>query len=111
MRQQRIEVEPAPDPPDLPAAPEYWPMLTSSYATYRVQGRSHCTVCVKMIHSGRWVGGVPRAAHWVRRRVKGARLSDEENSLLLCHFHRRQYLNRDNEARVKAGMDPLPGGG
>lgn len=92
--------------PPLPPPPEFWPMTTSVYSAHKVQGREHCQVCIRLIHSGQW-GGPPRPAAKVRRKVKGAKIAD---SLILCYGHAQQYVTRDNEARTRAGLPTLAGG-
>jgi hypothetical protein len=92
--------------PPLPEPPAFWPMTTSVYSAYRVKGRAHCGVCVELIHSGQW-NGTPRPAAKIRRKIKGAPVKD---ALVLCYGHAQQYVTRDNEARVKAGLETLSGG-
>jgi hypothetical protein len=52
--------------------------------------------------------GPPRRALWRR---KGLPTDKAAAQLDLCQSHYRDYLNRDNEARTKAHLKPLPGGG
>lgn len=94
--------------PPLPPPPEFWPMTTSVYGRYSARNRTHCTACVRLCHSGGWAGP-PRAAYKVRRKVAGASMKDP-GTLLLCVGHAQQYIARDNEARIKAGLDTLSGG-
>lgn len=110
MSQQEIDLPPQPELPPLPEPPAYWPTTVSKYTRIRLQGRFLCHVCVMLCigtADGGWDGSPRRATY----RRKGLPTDPADKQLDLCWDHHRQYLNRDNEARAKAGKDPLPGGG
>jgi hypothetical protein len=94
--------------PLLPPPPEFWPMTTSTYSTYKVQRRQHCDVCIRLLHAKVWQGP-PRIGVSVRRKAAGQPVSHPD-TLILCYGHKLQYVTRDNEARVQAGLDTLNGG-
>lgn len=114
-QQSEIPVTPMQPPPDLPPVDStlggmsWWPTTESAYATYRVRGRTHCTVDVLLVHSGQWAGP-PRVAMFVRRPFPRLTLKDPR-VFLLCQDHKLQFVTRDNEVRRRAGKDPLAGGG
>jgi hypothetical protein len=106
--QTAIEIPDQPALPELPPPPDYWPSTVSKYSRVKLQRRDLCTVCVRLAHAGAQLPtGPQRATH----RRKGLPTDKADKQLDLCRTHHRQYLNRDNDARVKAGLDPLPGGG
>lgn len=108
MTQQEIPADVIDPLPELPPPPAYWPSTVSSYTRVSVQRREHCDVCVKLAHGGADLHGPPRRAKWRRKGLPTATLAE---TVRLCDQHRRQYLNRDNEVRVKAHLAPLAGGG
>jgi hypothetical protein len=105
--QTAIELPEQPKLPDLPEPPAYWPTTVSKYTRIRMKGNFHCHVCVRLRHDYGW-NGTPRRAQWRRR---GLPTDGAKDQLDLCQDHYRQYLNRDNDARTKAHVKPLPGGG
>ena len=105
--QTAIELPDQPELPPLPDPPAYWPSTVSKYSQIRVKGNFPCQVCVMLCHEHGWTG-TPRRAVWRR---KGLPTHKGPDQLDLCYEHRRQYLNRDNDARAKADVKPLPGGG
>jgi hypothetical protein len=104
--QTELELPPQPELPPLPDPPAYWPTIVSKYSRIKLQGRFLCHVCVKLCIDS-WDGPPRRATY----RRKGLPTDKPADQLDLCWDHHRQYLNRDNEARVKAHVAPLAGGG
>lgn len=106
MTQDALEIPGWDQLPPLPPAPAYWGATSSSYTEHKHRGREHCDVCVRLAHAGVDLHGPPRASKWKR---KGPIVS--EPPLRLCSTHKQQYVTRDNEARAKAHLKPLQGGG
>ena len=106
--QTEIALPAQPALPELPPPPTYWPSTVSKYTRIKLQGRFLCTVCVRLAHDGTKLPAGPQRAVYRRR---GLPTDPADRQLDLCREHHRQYLNRDNEARAKAGVPPLSGGG
>jgi hypothetical protein len=107
VTQSEIEIPEQPPLPPLPEPPAYWPSTVSKYTRIRLQGRFLCHVCVRLAPDHD-LHGPPRRAVYRRKALPTHKAAEQVD---LCWEHHRQYLNRDSEARVKAGLPPLKGTG
>lgn len=107
VTQEAIEIPEQPPLPPLPEPPAYWPTTVSKYTRIRLQGRFLCHVCVRLAPDHD-LHGPPRRATWRR---KGLPTDKAAAQLDLCQAHYRDYLNRDDQARRKAGLPSMRGTG